>query len=187
MSNKRHSFAAGFTLIEIVVVVTVLAILGALALPNLASQTDLTASAASRVVVSDLLYAQSLAISTQSMQYVSFTVASTHLNGSWGAYSLYSSVPFTSAIENPVTLQPYTQSFGSGGTGPLASTALMSTTLDSPANTVLAFDEMGRPYGSPVNGTPVPLANTGSVNLQCGSMTVTVSIEPSTGNITVSP
>jgi prepilin-type N-terminal cleavage/methylation domain-containing protein len=47
MSNKRHRFAAGFTLIEIVVVVTVLAISGSLALPNLASQTDLAASAAS--------------------------------------------------------------------------------------------------------------------------------------------
>jgi prepilin-type N-terminal cleavage/methylation domain-containing protein len=186
MTNKRHNFASGFTLIEIVVVVTVLAILAVLALPNPASQTGLTASAASRVVVADLLYAQSQAISTQTTQYVSFTEASSAPNGSWGAYSLYNSEPFAAAIENPVTKQPYTQLFGTGGVGPLASVALTNLTLDDSANTVLAFNELGQPYASPVNGTLVPLANTGTVALQCGTMSVTISIEPSTGNITVS-
>ncbi len=184
MSHKRHRFKAGFTLIEIVTVVTVLAIVTLIALPNLASQADLTASAASRVVVSDLLYAQGQAIATQKTQYVSFTTAT--VNGTWGAYSLYNSVPFTSPIKDPVSLQAYTAAFGSGGEGPLASVALTGVSFDNAANTVLAFDELGRPYVSPLNGTLQPLANTGNIQLQCGSMTVTISVEPSTGNITVS-
>jgi prepilin-type N-terminal cleavage/methylation domain-containing protein len=185
MSNKRHRLTTGFTLIEIVTVVTVLAIVALLALPLIASQTDLNASAAARMMVADLLYAQGQAIATQQMQYVELNTAAT--NNGWGSYSLFNNAQLATPITDPVALQAYTRTFGSGGNGPLASVALTNVALDNPANTVLCFDELGRPYTSAVNGTPTALANTGTLTLQCGSMSVTVSIEPSTGNITVSP
>jgi prepilin-type N-terminal cleavage/methylation domain-containing protein len=170
MSEKRHSFRAGFTLIEILTVVVILAILAALALPAVLSQDDLIASAAARMVVSDLLYAQSQAIATQTMQSVSFTAASGETNGSWGGYSI-----------SPLMV---TRSFGTGAPGGMANTALLSVTLGgSASNTLLQFDTLGQPcVGTP----PSPLASSGSIVLQCGSMQVTISIEPCTGNLSCS-
>ena len=174
----------GFTLIEISTVVVILAILVAIALPSMATQNDLSASAASRVVVADLLYAQGQAIATGQPQYVSITLASTAPGGSSGSYSLSS--PFGSMLTNPISRQPYTQTFGSGVATPLVDVALADLTLDAPANTVLVFNELGQPLVCPPSGTPVPLANTGSIVLQSGLAQVTLTIEPDTGNITVS-
>ena len=87
-----------------------LCILAVLALPSIAGEDDLIASAAARCVVGDLLYAQSQAIATQTNQYVVFSVA--NASGSWGSYSLYDNAACATPITNPVTLQPYTQAFG---------------------------------------------------------------------------
>jgi hypothetical protein len=66
--------------------------------------------------------------------------------------------------------------------------ALAGVTLGAQTNVVLAFDEVGCPYvASATTSTPVELASTGTIKLTCGSKTVTLSIEPDTGNITVSP
>lgn len=178
-------YRRGFTLIEVIIVVVILAILAAIALPNMATQNDLNASAASRVVISDLLYAQSQAIATGQNQYVSFTLASNHPGGGSGSYNLSS--PAGTVLTDPITKQPYSQTFGSGVDGPLVDIELTDLTLDNTANTVLVFNELGQPLVCPANGTPVALANTGTIVLQCGSSTVTLSIEPATGNITVSP
>jgi Tfp pilus assembly protein FimT len=184
MADKRYRFRAAFTVIELTAVVTVLSILAVLALPSIAGQDDLTASAAARCVVGDLLYAQSQAIATQTNQYVVFSVASA--NGSWGSYSLYNNAACATPITNPVTLGPYTQAFGEQNNSSLASVALSGITLDSPQNIVLAFNELGQPYVGTVGGSLTALNNTGSIQLQCGSMAVTISVEPSTGNLTVS-
>jgi prepilin-type N-terminal cleavage/methylation domain-containing protein len=173
---KRRSRA--FTLIEVITVVVILAILAAIALPNLATQSDLTLSAASRVVVADLLYAQSQAVATGQNQSVTFTVASNQPGGGDGWYSVSSL--------NPITKAPYTQTFGVGLATPLADVALADVNFDDAAITVLTFGPLGQPMASPVNGSPVALASTGTIELQCGSEKVTVSIEPDTGNVTVS-
>ncbi len=169
----------GFTLIELATVVVILAILTAVALPSLAQSDDLTASAAAREVLSDLLYAQSQAIATQQRDYVSF-----NLTGA-GGYSLYSAAAPATVVTNPTTLRPYSAAFG---IGPLTDVALAGVTLDSANDAVLAFDEVGCPYVcSSTTSTPVPLASPGTITLTCGTSTVVLSIEPDTGNITVSP
>ena len=171
--EKRSRSGRGFTLIEITMVVVILAILAAIALPSLATQSDLTTDAASRVVIGDLLYAQSQAIATGQNQFVTF-----NLGGS-GSYEVSSVDPLTQA-------NGYVRTCGVGF-GPLADVAIADLNLDSSANSVLVFGGMGQPYVCPVNGTPVALANTGTIVLQCGSSKVTLSVEPATGNITVSP
>jgi len=173
----------GFTLVEILTVVVILAILAAIALPSPAQQQDLTASAAARVVLSDLLYAQSQAVDTGQNVSVSFTPASSQTGGGSGSYSLTGA---SGTLTNPITQQPYTQSFGNGTASPFSTVELTGLTLDNPSNTVLAFNELGQPMVCPPNGTPVALANTGSIVIQCGAVSVTLSIEPGTGNITVS-
>jgi Tfp pilus assembly protein FimT len=164
-------------------VVVILAILVAIALPSLATQGDMNASAASRVVLADLLYAQGQAIATGQQQYVSFTLASNAPGGTSGSYSL--SCPFGTVLTNPVSKQPYTKSFGSGVASALDDVELANMNLDNASNTVLVFDSRGEPLACPANGTPVLLANTGTIVLQSGAAKVTLSIEPDTGNITV--
>jgi prepilin-type N-terminal cleavage/methylation domain-containing protein len=185
MAAAQHKLIRrGFTLIELATVVVILAILTALALPSLASQNSLTLGAASRVVVADLLYAQSQAIATGQNQYVTFTVATGATGGSEGFYSLSS--PQGTVLKNPVSREPYTQTFGAGQVTPLASVALADVSLGPAANTVLMFDSMGQPWSCPVDGSPVQLSTAATLTLQSGMTIVTLSIAPDTGNITVS-
>jgi prepilin-type N-terminal cleavage/methylation domain-containing protein len=180
LAARSRRYRRAFTLVEILTVVIILGIVAAMAVPDVAQQQSLTATSASRVVLADLLYAQSQAIATQQTVYVSFSV---NADGA-GSYSLCS--PLSTVINNPVSQQPYTQLFGLGASDLFPQVSLASVTLDAPSNTVLAFNEIGQPMVCSTSGSPVPLANTGSIVLQCGSMSVTLSIEPGTGNLTVS-
>ena len=161
----------GFTLIEIVVVVVVMAILAALAIPNLSSQDDLTASSTARMVLADLLYAQSQAIESGVPEVVSFTVANGSGNGDGGGYSL-------AGLTNPVTLLPYNRSFGLGAPSPFSAAAIAGVMLGAPSSTEVTFGPLGQPVG---------LTSQGVIELQCGAMIEKVLIEPDTGNITISP
>jgi prepilin-type N-terminal cleavage/methylation domain-containing protein len=175
----------GFTLIEICTVVVIIAILATIALPSLGTRSDLDTSAAARVLVSDLLFAQSQAIATGQKQYVSFTLASNQPGGGSGSYNL--SCPEGTLLTNPTTRQPYTQVMGTSAANGLANVQLSELSFDNASNSLLVFDSLGEPMACPVNGTPVPLAATGTIVLQSNGSTVTLSIEPDTGNITVSP
>lgn len=182
MGSKRCPARSAFTLAEVLCVIIIVGILAAIVMPQLAPADDLSTSAAARVMIGDLLYAQDLAIATRSMTFVSFTVAGA---GGSGGYNLYGQQPFGSPLTNPVTHQPYTVAFGSGSATQLAGVQLASVNFDGPINTALAFDALGQPYACTTSGVPVALANSGTITLQCGSQTLTMSIEPDTGNITL--
>jgi prepilin-type N-terminal cleavage/methylation domain-containing protein len=168
----------GFTLVEAMIVVVVIGLLAALTVPTINALFGMTPAAGARVVVSDLLYAQNLAIATRSTVYVSFGP---------GSYSIFAAQPFTTAVNNPVTGKPYTVPIGPAAiNGPLAGVALYSMTLDDPGNSVLAFDDLGEPMVGATTAPPVPLAATGSIVLKGGTVPVTIWIEPGTGNLTVS-
>jgi prepilin-type N-terminal cleavage/methylation domain-containing protein len=165
----------GFTLIEMMVVVVAIGIIAALSAPLVGGWLAVTPGAAARTLVSDLLYAQNLAITTRSPVCVSFGP---------DAYTISAG---GATVTNPVTGRPYVVNVGSGGTGPLAGVSINSLTLGNPINTVLAFDELGEPYaGVSTTTATTPLAAGGSVVLKGQSNPVTVWIEPGTGNLTVS-
>src|SRR4051812_15921681 len=70
MRTHTRPRAAGFTLVEILMVVIILGIASAVVVPNLGQRNDLVAAAAARAVVADIMYAQNRAILAQSMRYV---------------------------------------------------------------------------------------------------------------------
>jgi len=72
-SDIRHRFA--FTLIEVLIVVTIIGIAGAIVVPQMLTAGTMGIQAAARTVIADLLYAQNEAIANQATRKVVFSVA----------------------------------------------------------------------------------------------------------------
>jgi MSHA pilin protein MshC len=170
----------GFTLVEILTVVVILGIVSAMVVPQITSRDDLNAAAAARVLMSDLMYAQNLAITTQTPQYIQF-------NGSTQTYGIYNATPLTTPVNNPITNAPYTVKFGSGGVSGLTTCAFGSVNFDG--KSTLVFDELGSPWtydSTKPAGSQLTALTSGSVAVTCGKITLTVKVEPYTGNLSVS-
>src|SRR5271167_300112 len=106
---QRFAWMQGFTLVEVLAVVCILGIASAVILPQVANRDDTNTASAARTVMADLLYAQNRAISTQSMQYVSFDVSAQQ-------YGLYCSMsPSQVTLTHPVNLNNYVMTFGNTG------------------------------------------------------------------------
>jgi prepilin-type N-terminal cleavage/methylation domain-containing protein len=169
------SVRRGFTLVEILVVVVILGIASAIIIPSIGSRDDLTAAAAARVCMADLIYAQNRAIATQQRQFVWF-------NGSQYNLMMLDSSSTLQTIEHPVNLTPYIQVFG------LPRTAFEKVSLDSwdfAGPSILGFDELGSPFSyDSSTGTQTPLASAGTIVIKCGVSTLTIAVEPFTGETT---
>ena len=166
-----------FTLVEILCVVTILAIASAIIVPQLSTRDDLKAAAGARTVMSDLIWAQNRAISTQEMQYVVFSGQSYTI---WYADS--SGVLHTNT--QPVTLGTYTTTLGANNT-PLQDVSIVGTPSFAGKGS-LCFDEMGTPYG--YDGTNTFSMNTaGQIQITAGHLPtpLTISIEALTGEASV--
>jgi hypothetical protein len=159
--------------------VLILGIASALVIPNLTMRDDLYCNAAARIVMADLIYAQNQAIVTQSVTYATF-------NTSAQTYSLLSVSPSTNPLvylQDPVALANYTRTFNSTAQSQLQNATMSSVNFDG--NTTLAFDELGQPLSwSASTRTTAPLVNSGSIMIQSGTYSITVSIEPYTANLT---
>jgi prepilin-type N-terminal cleavage/methylation domain-containing protein len=169
--------SGGFTLIEILVVVVILGIVSAVVAPQIGSRDDLKTSSAARALMADLMYAQNLAITRQQMVYVRFDAAAE-------TYKVLTAVSPEAIVTHPIRVEPFTVALGVNATVPsLRSVLVDSVTFD--ANPIVAFDEMGVPYGVTADGVPTALNAAGQVVLKCGPNALTVSIEPFTGELKV--
>jgi prepilin-type N-terminal cleavage/methylation domain-containing protein len=179
MSPKRKIRA--FTLVEILVVVTILGIAAAIIVPQMGSRGDLTAAAAARLIMADLIYAQNRAISTQTKHYVKFTTSSPQ------SYRLVTSVTPLVDITQPITkASQYLVTLGANGSPGLTNVSLGTVSFEG--KTTIAFDELGVPYYyDPGTNTTTALTTSGgsTIQVKCGTFTLTVSIEPYTGEIKV--
>jgi prepilin-type N-terminal cleavage/methylation domain-containing protein len=172
---------AGFTLVEILAVVVILGIASAIIIPQIGSRDDLKLKSAARMIVSDLMYAQNLAIATQRNQYVIFTAT---------GYTIESSAngdPPLSVVTHPITKQPFEVKIGATASdSTLRSISLNEVKFNVSAEAMM-FDSLGTPYAYDSAG-PVTseLTATGTVEIGCGTVTpMTISIEPYTGDLSV--
>ncbi len=70
--RRSAPVSAGFTLIEVLVVVTIVAIAGAIIVPHMLTPSSWGVQAAGRIVIADLLFAQNEAIARQAVRRVIF-------------------------------------------------------------------------------------------------------------------
>jgi prepilin-type N-terminal cleavage/methylation domain-containing protein len=164
----------GFTLVEILMVVVILGIVASIVMPQLGSRDDLKLAAAARVVMADLAYAQSRAISTQARQYVLLSNNSYTLKAMNAANTL-------AAIAHPINPGNYSVTFD---TGPLRGVAIASTSFNSQSS--VAFDELGSPLAyNPSTQNLSALSGPGTIQMQSGGLTMTITIEAYTGEMSV--
>ncbi|MEE9220767.1 MAG: GspH/FimT family pseudopilin [candidate division NC10 bacterium] len=163
MRRYHRAQEAGFTLIEIVIVVILVGIISALALPRFVSPS---ASLAARRLAADIQYAKGLAIRLQTKSGVFFMDSST--------YRVFQDDDVSTAAFDPVT----------GGNFEVSISGLFSdATLDSNFGNTLKFDALG----TPLDGSDAPLTSppANEITITSGGETWTVTVEPNTGKVTL--
>lgn len=158
--NSHH----GFTIIELMLSLALMTILAALTIPLFGNNDDLQIDIAKRLLVSDLEYAQILAI-TNTQEEIALIVDGS--NGGWHIASLDNpSVP----LEDSVTGEPLVTTFG---LGPAASAGNVTIESNMPGNMV-AFNQ---------NGGLIDFTQIAVMTLRCGESTSEIQVTPMTGSI----
>lgn len=160
--------SGGFTLVEMVLVVVILAIAAMMAIPFATSGTSTQLKGAATIIASDLEYAKSMAISQGQKYWVDFDENS----------ESYSIKDVNGAIiNNPVKK-------GFGYTVNFAADSRLNrvdiTSADFDGTDTVGFNYLGSPF----NGGDADL-NSGTITLTAGGGTMTVNVEPVTGYITI--
>ena len=166
--GRRCVGARAYTLVEILIVVTILGIAGALVIPSMGSTDVLRVQAAVRTIVADINYAQSDALARQEGRALMFDPAG-------NAYKL---VEVHGPILDPVNDLMYEVKFSVGSR--FGNTKIESAAFDGDG--VLVFDELGGPVTEP-DGTQ-PSAG-GKIAVSGSGSLFDVDVEAYTGRVTV--
>jgi hypothetical protein len=155
----------------------ILGVCAAIVVPSIHNRDDLQTASMARVLMADLAYAQGRAVLLQKKQYVKFDTTN-------NCYDLLDQItPSASVITHPVNKTAYHVALGSGRKDQLKSVGLDQVSFDG--KTVVMFDDLGAPYAYDLlTNAATPLA-AGSVRLKCNTYTLTVTVEPYTGELKV--
>lgn len=158
---RRHG-NNGFTLIELVIILIVLGIIAAVAIPRLADTTSLKASATARKLRSDIAYAQELAMTRNLRTRVYFNGT-----GTAPAPQGYAVVIDNSASGNCASFAAVTDPAGGGSLGVTLDSGDYAGITAVPSMTCLEYDSLGRPYDC--------IANLAVCSATAGGMSITFS------------
>ena len=163
-----RSISGGFTLVELLIVIAIIAIAALTAIPMMSSATSVQIRSAANMLTADLEYAKSMSISRG--QY--FSVVFDKDTESYWIEDQSGNV-----IPHPVKKGfDYVIDFQNDGR--LNKVDIVDVDFD--ATSEVKFDYLGSPY----NGNSTPL-NSGVISLQAGGTTTTVTVEPVTGFVSI--
>jgi Tfp pilus assembly protein FimT len=167
-SERVRTAGGGFTVVEIMIVVLIIAIAALTAIPMITSADSFQIRSAANMIAADLEYAKTISISRGQSFSVVFdkTAESYRIEDDSGA-----------VITHPVKKGfHYVIDFRNDSR--LSRVNIEDVNFDSTSK--IKFDSLG----SPINGVNGPL-NNGVIRLRAGQMTVTINIEPVTGFISI--
>lgn len=149
----------GFSLLELVIALVLVGVLAVFAAPNLFTVQSITLPAVAAQVVSNIRYAQSLAMSQGQRYRINFTATTYQITDMSGVPIVQPVTASTAAISvSPATL--------SGFNPPLT-------------NNYVAFDTKGAPYIS----ATAALAAAATLTLTSGADTSSITVIPETGRV----
>lgn len=159
----------GYTLIEVLVVVTVLGIAASMVIPSFGGSDGMRVQAAVRTVVSDITFAQSDALAFQSGRAVVFHPGE-------GKYAV---VEVRGSAIDESTDMIYDQRLQAGRYG---NVRIASTSLGGADADTLIFDEMGAPVTDAGGSTP---AGNGTIVIEGAGDRYTLTVEGYTGRVSI--
>lgn len=161
----------GFTLVELVLVISILSIVALGAVPAIQSTGEAQSVGAAKKLVADLAYARRLAQSRSAVYGITFdAVAETY------TVHLYDSdTGISTPIADPLSRAPMIVDYS---TLP----GLKGTNIVTP-NFTGGSTVRFMPQGTPIDATGTALANPGSVVLSRGGAARTVLVQPNTGEV----
>ncbi|MDD5064309.1 MAG: GspH/FimT family protein [Phycisphaerae bacterium] len=172
-ANLRHRLrrirhpGGGFTLVEILLVVMIIAIAAMIAVPMIGSMDSVQIRSAANVIAADLEYTKSMAISRQENYSVFFSPGG-------GYYEIRDADGII--LTHPVTKKPYRMTFSSDSR--LENVVIDGADFDS--SDTITFDYLGSPY----SGSGAAL-NSGTISIAAGDFSMTIRVEPVTGFISI--
>lgn len=165
---RRASSARAFTLVELLIVITVLGIATAMVIPSMGSVGVLRVQAAVRTIVADVTQVQSEALAYQQGRAIVFDLES----NSWSV------VEVAGGELNPESDTLWTTAIKGKDFGDSRISA-----ADFDGDSTLIFDEMGAPVDAPQSTNS---AATGTLTVTGSGQTFRITVEAYTGRVVVS-
>lgn len=169
---RTHRFirnhAQGYTLLELLVVVALLAIIAALATPAFTAGNTAKARAAARALIADFAYAQSLSMGSETPVLINF---SSDGAGYWAAFATDPAVP----LRDPKTGKAFKRDFSQDIPHDLFGVRIASCTQGGVPTALIQFGALGE----------LAVAQDVVVTMTCAGEDIRISFDSAMGSPTV--